>query len=207
MKITSKLAGFLIIAFAVAFTGCHKKNKSGVNMGGSTGTAITGTNTGMNNANNQTVTADSSDFTATMTGQNEVPAVQTNAHGMAFFRVNNDSSKIMYTLKVQNAKNITMAHIHYAVSGKNGPIVVWLYPGPGQKNPSAKNGSTNGVLKSGSFTSSDLVGPMKGKTIKDLIHAIEHDSTYANVHNKANPKGYIRGQIKSGGMMNNNSNM
>jgi hypothetical protein len=204
MKMTSKIAGMLIVLFTIAFVGCHNK-KNGNNAGQTANSNMQMTQN--NNMGNKQVNANSSDFMASMTGSNEVPSVQTNASGKAFFKVNSDSSKIMYTVKVSNADSVTMAHIHYGVSGKNGPIVVWLYPGPNKKNPSVKKGTVNGVLKSGTITSSDLVGPMQGKSIKDLIHAIQHDSTYANVHNKANPKGYIRGEIKANGMMNNNSNM
>src|SRR5699024_10496865 len=102
-----------------------------------------------------------------------------------------------------NADSVMMAHIHYAPKGKNGPPVVWLYPSPENHNPMVK-GSVNGVLKSGTITSADLVGPLEGKTVKDLIRIIKNDSAYVNIHNKAHQNGLIRGQIQSSGMSSGN---
>ncbi|HYW34992.1 MAG TPA: CHRD domain-containing protein [Balneolaceae bacterium] len=147
----------------------------------------------------QEVTADSSDFQAVLTGQNEVPdSVQTNASGDAYFKVNSDSTELHYTIDLSNADSVTMAHIHYGTSSENGPIAVWLFPGPKQQSPSLDAGPVNGVLKSGIIDSTDLVGPLKGKSIGDLIQAINSDSAYVQVHTKAHPEGEIRGQVGSG---------
>jgi hypothetical protein len=48
----------------------------------------------------------------------------------------------------------------------------------------------------GSITSSDLTGPLKGKTIKDIVDLIEDGSIYINLHSVIFPDGEIRGQIK-----------
>jgi hypothetical protein len=202
MKITSKIAGLLVLMFAVAFVGCHNKNKN--NNGNMQNQ--TGNNTQMSQNNNQKVNANNSDFMATLSGSNQVPSVKTKASGKAYFKVNQDSSKIMYTVQLSNADSVIMAHIHYGVKGKNGPPVVWLYPSPSNHNQQVKKGPVNGVLKSGSFDSTNFVGPMKGKSIKDLVQAIKHDSAYVNVHNKAHQNGLIRGQVKASGGMNNNNN-
>ena len=47
----------------------------------------------------------------------------------------------------------------------------------------------------GYITSSDLVGPLKGKQISDLVKLINDGEAYVNVHTETNPKGEIRGQI------------
>jgi hypothetical protein len=203
------IASFMVVVFAFAFAGCHKKAKNGMNMQDTTSTGMM-SNRNMRNNNNMRgkVTAQNSGFSATLTGNSEVPKIKTQASGNVYFKLNKDSTKLKYTLKVSDAKNVTMAHIHMGVSGKNGPIVVWLYPGPRHHKPNLKKGTTNGVLKSGTITKRNLVGPMKGKTIKDLVNAIKNDSTYVNVHNKMHPKGFIRGNLSAGGnagMGNNNS--
>jgi hypothetical protein len=205
MKITSKIAGLLVLMFAVAFVGCNNKNKNNNgNMQNQTGNNMQMSQN--NNGNNQKVNANNSDFMANLTGSNQVPSVNTNASGKAYFKVNKDSSKIMYTVQLSNADSVIMAHIHYGAKGKNGPPVVWLYPSPSNHNQKVKKGTVNGVLKSGSFDSTNFVGPMKGKSITDLVHAIKHDSAYVNVHNKAHQNGLIRGQVKAGGMNNNMNN-
>ena len=50
----------------------------------------------------------------------------------------------------------------------------------------------------GNITDSDLTGPMQGKTLSDLISAINSGDTYTNVHTPSHPDGEIRGQIESG---------
>jgi hypothetical protein len=202
MKVSIKLAGLLVVIGTFVFTGCHKKNNGMPNTNNKMG-ANNNTNTG----NKGKITANNSDFMANLSGSDEVPNVKTDASGMAYFKMNNDSSKLMYTVKLSNADSVTAAHIHYGVKGKNGPPVVWLYPGPNHQSKKVKNGTVNGKLKSGTINSSNLVGPMKGKSIKDLIHAIKHDSAYVNAHNKAHEDGFIRGAVKRSTGNANNNNM
>lgn len=52
-----------------------------------------------------------------------------------------------------------------------------------------------GVVR-GVLTSRNLVGPLKGKTIRDLIREIKKGNAYVNAHTIQNPDGEIRGQIK-----------
>ena len=48
----------------------------------------------------------------------------------------------------------------------------------------------------GNISDSSLVGPMKGKTVADLISAMSNGDTYTNVHTQEHQKGEIRGQIE-----------
>ena len=48
---------------------------------------------------------------------------------------------------------------------------------------------------SGSIDESALTGPMKGKTISDLVLAMQSGETYVIVHTEDYPKGELRGQI------------
>jgi hypothetical protein len=50
----------------------------------------------------------------------------------------------------------------------------------------------------GNITDSSLTGPMAGKTLADLISAINNGDTYVNVHTQTHPDGEIRGQIQPG---------
>ncbi len=54
--------------------------------------------------------------------------------------------------------------------------------------------SANDVEAGGTITASDLVGPMQGKEISDLVSAMSSGVTYVNVLTQANPDGEIRGQ-------------
>lgn len=44
-------------------------------------------------------------------------------------------------------------------------------------------------------TDEDLVGPLAGMTLEDLVALIESGDAYVNVHTVANPGGEIRGQV------------
>jgi hypothetical protein len=129
-------------------------------------------------------------FTAKMTGKEEVPPKDTKATGNAEFTLSTDGKTMSYKVNVMNMDKITMAHIHQGKVGENGPPVVWLF-----NSTSKPSGPSNGMLSQGNITSNDLVGPLKGKQMSDLVKLINDGQAYANVHTQPNPKGEIRGQI------------
>ena len=55
--------------------------------------------------------------------------------------------------------------------------------------------TVNGNLAIGTLTAADLIGPLSGLTLSDLLAEIEAGNTYVNVHTQAHPTGEIRGQI------------
>ena len=130
-------------------------------------------------------------FTATMTGSEEVPPKNTQATGSAKFISSFDENSMTYRIRVANINGVTMAHIHSGKTGKNGPIVVTLF------KSATPTGRVNGLLSQGTITSTNLEGPLKGKTISDLVKLINDGKAYANVHTQQNPKGEIRGQIST----------
>ena len=77
-------------------------------------------------------------------------------------------------------------------AGANGDVIVDLL------KDSKKNPTKLGMAIRGNITDSDLTGPMQGKTLSDLISAINSGDTYTNVHTAGHPDGEIRGQIESG---------
>lgn len=123
----------------------------------------------------------------------EEAGVETLGQGQAIFQVSKDGDSIYYKLIVSNIENVTMAHIHLAPPGQDGPPVVWLYPSapPPQLIP----GRFQGVLAEGVITQANLVGPLAGQPFSALIEAIENGNTYVNVHTSQYPAGEIRGQI------------
>ena len=133
------------------------------------------------------------EFTAQLSGNEEVPPVQTDATGSAEFTAPHFDN-IGYSVNVSNIDKVTAAHIHSGKVGENGPIVVTLFK---TETPSAE--PINGNLASGNITNANLEGPMTGKTLIDLNKSMELGETYVNVHTQENPNGEIRGQIKGGG--------
>jgi hypothetical protein len=136
----------------------------------------------------------SNHFIAPMSGDQEVPAVDTRARGQATFTLSEDGSELSYRLIVANLENVTMAHIHLAPAGVNGPVVLWLYPaGP---PPQLIEGRSSGVLATGTATEANLVGPLAGAPLSALIEAMRSGNAYVNVHTSQYPPGEIRGQIR-----------
>lgn len=139
-------------------------------------------------------------YSVHLSGANEIPARDTGARGQALFHVSQDGLSIDYKLIVANIENANAAHIHLGASSVNGPVVVGLFSAaPG-------GGRTDGVIAEGTITAGDLTGPLAGKTLADLIAAMDAGNTYVNVHTNDGvappntgagdfPGGEIRGQI------------
>ena len=132
-------------------------------------------------------------LTAHLSGAEEVPPVDTQATGQAIFRLSADGSELHYRLIVANIVDVTQSHIHLAPAGANGAVVAFLYPPgpPAQLLP----GRTDGVLQTGTITAANLIGPLAGATLADLVDELRSGNAYVNVHTTANPAGHIRGQI------------
>ena len=138
-------------------------------------------------------------FDAYLSGKSEVPAVDSNAHGQAMFELSPDGKSLRYTLSVDDAKDVTMAQIHLGDPGKAGKPVAPLYPADeksGTGSSDEKAGMMNGVSVKGTITAGKFIGPLKGKTIDDLVEQIRSGKTYVNVRTKGHPDGEIRGTIE-----------
>jgi hypothetical protein len=146
-------------------------------------------------------------YMATLTGAEEVPPRATTAAGKAEFQVSADGMSITYKVTITSEiTNLVAGHIHTGKKGENGPVVVNLVPA-GQPG----NGKKSGVVGEGTITAANLTGPMAGKTIADLIAALDSGDTYVNLHTNDGqdpqnsgpgdfPGGEIRGQIMAGAM-------
>jgi hypothetical protein len=142
-------------------------------------------------------------FSAVLTGDNEVPPVNTDATGKIKLFANPQQSTLDYQLSISDLNGvITGAHIHKGSIGTNGPVVATLKTGNTFAGASASTSGTDGggstsTSVSGTITSADLKGPLAGKQITDLIRLIEDGKAYVNVHTHQNSNGEIRGQLKS----------
>lgn len=125
-------------------------------------------------------------FTASLTGDQEVPPDGSAAKGRAWFKPNNDS--MWYKIDVTGLDTVMEVHMHMGKSGQNGdPIVMLFHSGP--------TGPLNGTLIQGSFSAAELYGPMSGKTISYLLDKMNKGEAYVNIHTGSFPDGEIRGQI------------
>jgi len=131
-------------------------------------------------------------FRAHLSGDNEVPPVDTDATGQAIFQYKD--GMLHFKLIVANIDDIFMAHIHMAPAGQNGGVVAWLYP-PDGPPPSLIDGKSNGILAEGEISEEDLKGSLEGKELMALIAAMKAGNTYVNVHTSSFGGGEVRGQI------------
>jgi len=106
-----------------------------------------------------------------LTGAEEVPPVNTAGSGGGSFRVTEDGT-ISGSVTTKDVPG-TMAHIHQAAAGKNGPVIV----------PLTKNGDTYGVPEGRKLTAAQL-------------QALKAGELYVNVHSNKNKGGEVRAQLK-----------
>jgi len=106
-----------------------------------------------------------------LTGADEVPAVNTPAKASGSFRIAEDGAirGAVTTTGVQG----TMAHIHLAAKGANGPVIV----------PLTKNGDTYSV-------------PDGRKLTPEQMKAFKEGRLYVNVHSAVHKGGEIRAQLQ-----------
>ena len=119
-------------------------------------------------------TEQGTNFTATLSGAEEVPAVPTTATGTATLSVS--GSQINYTVNVTGLENPVVSHIHIAPEGENGPVRLNLC-GTGAPVPDCVTG--DGVLATGSNGTTVGNPPI---TFEELVAAMEAGNAYVNVH-------------------------
>jgi hypothetical protein len=137
-----------------------------------------------------------------LSGGEEVPARETRARGTAILHLSEDGTSVEYKLIVANITNVVQSHIHVGPAGTNGPIVAFLYG-----LVAAGGGRVDGVLAEGTITAANLIGPLAGASIEDLMDEILAGNAYVNVHTNDGvaptntgpgdfPGGEVRGQIR-----------
>jgi hypothetical protein len=112
------------------------------------------------------------DSKVSLTGKEEVPAVETAATGTGTITVGADKS-ISGSVTTKGVEGVA-AHIHHAAAGKNGPPIVAL----------EKTG--DGVWSV----------PKGSKLTEEQVAAYKAGELYVNVHSAAHKGGEIRAQIK-----------
>ena len=145
------------------------------------------------------------DFETALSGEDEVPPVDTDAAGRAVFDHRGDEMR--FEVAATGLENVTAGHIHAGPPGENGPVVVPLFAfSSGVDGPMSEARTLEGTLANASFTAEDFTGPLEGQTMDDLVSMMESGEAYVNVHTVANPSGEIRGTLGSGGSGDNGGN-
>ncbi|NQW69979.1 MAG: CHRD domain-containing protein [Betaproteobacteria bacterium] len=108
----------------------------------------------------------------TLAGSQEVPPVTTSASGKGSIMVGPDGS--VSGSVTTSGVDATMAHIHEAPMGQNGPVIV----------PFAKTADNVWSVPAGA------------KLTTAQLQSLKSGNLYINVHSAANKGGEIRGQLK-----------
>ena len=142
--------------------------------------------------------------TSVLSGENQQPdPVDTDGIGAAVFRLGSDGTELHYALVVAAIDNVTQAHIHVGGADENGPVVAFLFGAQNEEGAftgALDNGVTeNGILATGTVTADDLVGPLEGASLDELVQRMRQEAAYVNVHTTQNPAGEIRAQIAPSG--------
>jgi len=114
------------------------------------------------------------DVKVTLTGDQEVPAVKSEASGAGTITVRDDKT-ITGSVTTKGISG-TAAHIHQGAAGKSGGVIIPLTKGA-DGGWSVPAGTKLSDVQLAAFKAGDL---------------------YVNVHSAAHPDGEIRGQIKPG---------
>lgn len=101
-------------------------------------------------------------------------SADTDGAGHANFKVDTGKNQVCYDLMVEKIAPASMAHIHKAPAGSNGPVAVPL------ATPDAA-GKSSGCATVGAPVVADILANPGGY--------------YVNVHNGEHPGGAIRGQL------------
>lgn len=116
-------------------------------------------------------------------GSMEVPARDTQGQAQVILKLAPDGQSLHYKLNAANLTNVFMGHIHMAAPGANGPIVVWLYPSTAVAPLPIPTGPLDpGTIAEGTITAANLVGPLAGKPLSDLVAALNSGNAYVNLH-------------------------
>jgi hypothetical protein len=126
------------------------------------------------------------DFSAAMSGLQEVPPNSSPAFGSAAFRVDDVTWTITGLMTTQAlTSQTTMAHIHEAPPGVNGPVRFDILA------------NTTQTFTNGNVVTRVISGVLGGtQTEREaLLAAMMAGNTYVNVHTTNFPAGEIRGQL------------
>lgn len=130
-------------------------------------------------------------FRVQLTGDQEVPPVDTDASGFAILHVDQALSAIRFRMVVTGADDIlgaAGAHLHCAPAGANGPVVAFLAG-------SAPPGFGGRIDVRATLDDGSILNPACGANIAELVGSMLDGNVYINVHSLSHGGGEVRGQV------------
>jgi hypothetical protein len=128
------------------------------------------------------------------------PTQGSNATGKATLEIQDNGKSVKYDVSASGLKgNATGIVISQEMGSGRAPDVVSL------KQASLNGLGPQGGNVSGTFTKSDLIGPLNGKDLSDFVKAINDGKIIFRVMTETNPLGEIVGNVTAGGGAGSNS--
>ena len=144
---------------------------------------------------------------AKLTPLQEVPVCSSIGSGNFKAEISDNQTAVDYELTYVLEGTVTQGHIHLGQIFASGGISVWLCQTAGNTDPAglAPPCPPSGTV-TGTFTKANVVGPTpqgiaggpggaSDGDFAELLRALRHGLTYANVHSNICPGGEVRGQI------------
>ena len=116
--------------------------------------------------------AQAKDLSVKLTGDQEVPPMDSKATGTAKLTIKDDMT-VTGKIKTKDIAG-TVAHVHLAAPGKSGPPIITLVKG----------------------SDGEWSVPENSKLTDEQYKSFKAGDLYVNVHSDAHPSGEIRGQVK-----------
>jgi hypothetical protein len=152
------------------------------------------TTTGSSGGTSSTsIPLESSSYSASLTGDQSVPSVKTQAAATFKMEYISETKELSWSLEITHTlTSPASAAIYEGAPGSSGAAVYTLYVAP-----EGKEGAPLGILAEGVINEEDLVGPLQGGTLAQLVQIIRDGNAYVSIGNKSHPTDAIRGQIQS----------
>ena len=117
---------------------------------------------------------------AELSGEQEVPALDTNASGFASLTLDEAGSLLSVHVNTSGLGDASASHLHNAFGGTNGPVEIGLTQDGGDP--------AHWFAEQQALSAAQLMAVLAG-------------GTYINVHSPANPGGEVRGQVIPDGIL------
>lgn len=135
---------------------------------------------------------------ARLTGDAEVPPVETDTSGRARVRFDGDRERAEFRLRISDGERITQVHIHCAPEGVNGPVVAFL------AGFHELGWDVDGLwIRNADLSNANVISPAPDSTCPNAIESLDDlaeaglaGNLYVNVHSVRVPSGEVRGQLR-----------
>jgi hypothetical protein len=135
-----------------------------------------------------------------LSGDQQIPPVNKGGIGFAALKFQDDSTRLVYNVNLDNIHNVTGVYLYHKNKDQNGTVVLDLLKEARESNREyarvsniTREGETTGTISLGGVTNEDLSGSLEGKSLSDLRELMHDGELYISVSTKDFPNGEISG--------------